>query len=158
MGLWIRSLMNISWYHYRSKYWNSIMKTSDLVDMEDLLHFFFIEHKVVWKLLLEWLHLLLCSCLSHSDLSHPDEYFVRQELRLRLGQRKGPHNIKSSYRFWGKQKTNCKFKNQSLNVPKEVWNPWQPQMVFPLAWGVGLQRTQEFGNVNTQFIRQKPQN
>jgi len=29
------------------------MKTSDLVDMEDLLHFFFIEHKVVWKLLLE---------------------------------------------------------------------------------------------------------
>lgn len=112
MGLWIRSLMNISWYHYGSKYWNSIMKTSDLVDTEDLLLFFFKEHslKVVWKLLLEWLHLLLCSCSSQPE--PPRRIFCHGEAETKIRTKQEAMQYKISHWLWGEQQTSCKFKNQ----------------------------------------------
>lgn len=124
MGLWIRSLMNISWYHYGSKYWSSIMKTSDLVDTKDLLNFFqtYNSLKIAsWKLLL---HLLLCSCLSHSDLSHPKDYFVRKKLRPTLGQMKKPCKIKATSCFeTNRQGANPKIKSECTQryVGRTFW-------------------------------------
>lgn len=97
------------------------MKTSDLVDTEDLLHFF-IEHKVVWKLLLERLHLLLCSCLSHSDLSHPDEYFRQTGAETKIRRKEGT--------------TQCKIQLQAL---RQAENKLQTQKSKPKCTQRGVE-------------------